>query len=94
MRQEIFTTAIYAGVNTVATLITDELLVKLLQTSDRPAYKIEISRDRSKLIVSQVTLLNSAQRVFTTRRYLLPISQDFLNTREAYGIMDAQNEGW
>lgn len=61
---------------------------------DRPAYKIQISRDRSQLIVSQVTLLNSAQRAFTTRRYLLPISQGFLNTREAYGIMDAQNEGW
>ena len=61
---------------------------------DRPAYKIQISRDRTQLIVSQVTLLNSAQRAFTTRRYLLPISQGFLNTREAYGIMDAQNEGW
>ena len=61
---------------------------------DRPAYKIQISRDRSQLIVSQVTLLNSAQRAFTTRRYLLPINQGFLNTREAYGIMDAQNEGW
>ena len=61
---------------------------------DRPAYKIQISRDRSQLIISQVTLLNSAQRAFTTRRYLLPISQSFLNTREAYGIMDAQNEGW
>ena len=61
---------------------------------DRPAYKIQISRDRSQLIVSQVTLLNSAQRAFTTRRYLLPIAQSFLNTREAYGIMDAQNEGW
>ena len=61
---------------------------------DRPAYKIQISRDRSQLIVSQVTLMNSAQRAFTTRRYLLPISQGFLNTREAYGIMDAQNEGW
>ena len=61
---------------------------------DRPAYKIQISRDRSQLIISQVTLLNSAQRAFTTRRYLLPISQGFLNTREAYGIMDAQNEGW
>ena len=61
---------------------------------DRPAYKIQISRDRTQLIGSQVTLLNSAQRAFTTRRYLLPISQGFLNTREAYGIMDAQNEGW
>ena len=61
---------------------------------DRPAYKIQISRDRTQLIVSQVTLLNSAQRAFTTRRYLLPIAQSFLNTREAYGIMDAQNDGW
>lgn len=61
---------------------------------DRPAYKIQISRDRTQLIVSQVTLLNSANRNFTTRRYLLPISQGFLNTREAYGMKDAQNEGW
>ena len=61
---------------------------------DRPAYKIQISRDRTQLIVSQVTLLNSAQRAFSTRRYLLPIHQGFLNTREAYGMHDAQNEGW
>ena len=61
---------------------------------DRPAYKIQISRDRTQLIVSQVTLLNSAQRAFSTRRYLLPIHQGFLNTREAYGMKDAQNEGW
>lgn len=61
---------------------------------DRPTYKIQISRDRTQLIVSQVTLLNSANRNFTTRRYLLPISQGFLNTREAYGMHDAQNEGW
>ena len=61
---------------------------------DRPVYKIEISRDRSKLLIGQVTLLNAAQRAFTTRRYLLPISQSFLNTREAYGMHDAQNEGW
>ncbi len=61
---------------------------------DRPAYKIQISRDRTQLIVSQVTLLNSANRNFTTRRYLLPINQGFLNTREAYGMNDAQNEGW
>ena len=61
---------------------------------DRPAYKIQISRDRTQLIVSQVTLLNSANRNFTTRRYLLPINQGFLNTREAYGMIDAQNEGW
>ena len=67
---------------------------EIIADLDRPAYKIQISRDRTQLIVSQVTLLNSAQRAFTTRRYLLPISQSFLNTREAYGMNDAQNEGW
>ena len=61
---------------------------------NRPVYKIQISRDRSKLIVSQVTLLNSAQRVFTDRRYLFPINRSFLNTRANYGMNDAQNEGW
>ena len=61
---------------------------------DRPAYKIEISRDRSKLVIGQVTLLNSAQRVFTDRRYLFPINRGFLNTRANYGMNDAQNEGW
>ena len=61
---------------------------------NRPAYKIEISRDRSKLVIGQVTLLNSAQRVFTDRRYLFPINRSFLNTRANYGMNDAQNEGW
>lgn len=61
---------------------------------DRPVHKIEISRDRSKLVVGQLTLLNSATRTFTTRRYLFPIQQAFLNTREAYGLDHQQNEGW
>jgi hypothetical protein len=66
----------------------------VIKDLNRPAYKIEISRDRSKLLVGQVTLLNSAQREFTERRYLFPINRSFLNTRETYGIIDAQNEGW
>lgn len=61
---------------------------------DRPAYQIQINRDRTKYIVNQVTLLNSAQRKFTERRYLMPIHQGFLDTRAAYGINDKQNEGW
>jgi hypothetical protein len=61
---------------------------------DRPVYKIEISRDRSKLIVNQVTLQNSAARMFTEKRYLLPIAQGFLDTREAYGLDHEQNPGW
>ncbi|MDE5760603.1 RagB/SusD family nutrient uptake outer membrane protein [uncultured Bacteroides sp.] len=76
----------YANNGKAAGEVIDEL--------DRPAYKIEISRDRTKLVVNQVTLLNSANRHFTTRRYLLPIAQSFLNTREAYGLDHTQNEGW
>lgn len=61
---------------------------------DRPVYKIEISRDRTQLLVNQVTLLGSANRNFTTKRYLFPIAQGFLDTREAYGLDHEQNEGW
>lgn len=61
---------------------------------DRPAYKIQISRDRTKLLIGQVTLLNSANRNFTERRYLFPILQSFLDTRAAFGLDHDQNEGW
>lgn len=61
---------------------------------DRPAYKIEIDRSRSSILIGQVTLLNSANRVFTAKRYLLPIAQGFLDTREAYGLDHDQNPGW
>lgn len=61
---------------------------------DRPVYKIEISRDRTKALIGQLTLMGSANRNFTEKRYLLPINQGFLNTREAYGLNHVQNEGW
>ena len=61
---------------------------------DRPTYKVEISRDRKSVLIGQHTLLNSATRSFTARRYLLPIAQGFLNTRESYGLDHAQNTGW
>lgn len=61
---------------------------------DRPVYKIEISRDRKTLLIGQHTLLNSATRSFTTKRYLLPIAQSFLNTRESYGLDHTQNPEW
>ncbi len=61
---------------------------------DRPTYKIEISRDRTKLLVGQITLMNSASRTFTAKRYLFPIAQGFLDTREAYGLDHNQNAGW
>ncbi len=61
---------------------------------DRPVYKIEINRDRSQLLINQITLNNSASRMFTTKRYLFPIAQSFLETREAYNLDHDQNEGW
>ena len=61
---------------------------------DRPVYKIEISRDRSQLLINQLTLLNSANRTFTAKRYLFPVAQGFLDTRESYGLDHEQNEGW
>lgn len=61
---------------------------------DRPAYKIQISRDRTKLLIGQVTLLNSAERHFSERRYLFPIAQGFLDTRAAFDLDHVQNEGW
>lgn len=66
----------------------------IIKDFDRPAYKIEISRDRTKLLIGQVTLLGSAKRTFTQKRYLFPINQSFLDTREAYGLDHEQNEGW
>ncbi len=61
---------------------------------DRPAYKIEISQDRKSILIGQVTLLGSANRNFTVRRYLLPIQKNFLDVRESYGLDFAQNSGW
>lgn len=61
---------------------------------DRPAYKIEINRDRTVALVGQATLLNGANRMFTAKRYLLPIQKRFLDTREAYGLDHEQNPGW
>ena len=61
---------------------------------DRPVYKIQMSRDRKTLLVGQLTISNAAQRTFTTKRYLLPITQSFLDTREAYGLDHDQTPNW
>lgn len=61
---------------------------------EAPVHKVMISRDRSKVLISQVTLENVSNRKFTTKRYLLPIQQSFLDTREAYGLDCEQNPGW
>lgn len=61
---------------------------------DRATYKMEINRDRTAICVSQATITSCSQRQFTTRRYLLPIAQSFLDTREAYKLDHEQNPGW
>lgn len=61
---------------------------------DRPVYKIQISSDRSTILINQHTLNGTARRRFTVHRYLRPISQSFLNTREAYGLDHEQTQGW
>ena len=66
----------------------------MVKALDAPVHKIMISRGRDKVLVGQVTTLGASNRRFTTRRYLLPIAQNFLNTREAYGLDHQQNEGW
>lgn len=67
---------------------------EVIEYLNQPTYKIEISRDRKSMLTCQTTLINAANRVFTTRRYLFPIAQSFLDTREAYGLDHEQNPGW
>lgn len=66
----------------------------IIKDLDRPVYKIEISRDRKKALIGQLTLLDSWNRNFTDRRYLFPIPQGAINERLVFGIVDGQNEGW
>ena len=65
---------------------------------DRPVYQMQINKARNTILVNQLTLLNSASRQFTEKRYLMPIHQGWLDTRATYGINDGanggQNEGW
>lgn len=66
----------------------------IIKDLDRPVYKIQMSRDRKKALIGQITLLDSWNRNFTDRRYLFPIPQGTINDRLIYGIDDGQNEGW
>ena len=61
---------------------------------NRPVHMIQIDHNRKTILVNQVTLSRAADRVFTTKRYLLPIGNSFLNTREAYGIADNYTQVW
>lgn len=66
----------------------------VIKDLNAPVYKISISSDRKSACIGQLTLLNSWNRKFTTKRYLFPIPQGQIDTRTAAGIIDKQNEGW
>ena len=66
----------------------------VIKDLNAPIYKISITSDRKAACINQLTLLNSWNRKFTTKRYLFPIPQGNIDTRAASGIIDKQNEGW
>ena len=66
----------------------------IVKDLNRPVYMIQIDSKRETVLVNQLTFQSAAGRKFSERRYLLPISQDFLNTREAYGIQDNYTQEW
>lgn len=59
-----------------------------------PPYKIQITKDRKRFFVGQITRHDLYNRNFTEKRYLLPIPQGQIDKRSASGIVDKQNPGW
>ena len=61
---------------------------------DKPVHKIQITKDRKKFLIAQITRNGAWNRNFTTKRYLMPIPQGQIDKRAASGIQDVQNPGW
>lgn len=66
----------------------------VIHALNRPVHLIQIDHTRSTILVNQLTLSRAAERKFTERRYLLPISRDFLNNRQNFGIQDNYTQEW
>jgi hypothetical protein len=66
----------------------------VVQALNRPVHMIQIDHTRSTILVNQLTINRAAERKFSDRRYLLPINQNFLNTRATYGIQDNYTQEW
>ena len=66
----------------------------IVQALNRPVHMIQIDHTRKTILVNQVTINRAAERKFSDRRYLLPINQGFLNTRQTYGIQDNYTPEW
>lgn len=67
---------------------------EIIEDLNKPVSRIQISADRKSFFIGQIIVNNAWDRNFTTKRYLWPIPQSFLNGRAAYGIIDKQNPGW
>lgn len=66
----------------------------VIEALNAPVYKIGITSDRKAFCSGQLTVLNSWNRKFTTKRYLFPFSQAEIDARTADGLEHIQNEGW
>ncbi len=66
----------------------------VIKDLDSPVYKITITSDRKSACINRLNLLNSWNRNFTVKRYLLPIPQAEIDKRSAAGIKDEQNPNW
>ncbi len=66
----------------------------IVQALNRPVHIMQIDSERKTILVNQLTFHRAAERQFSTRRYLLPINQGFLNTRETFGIQDNITQEW
>ena len=67
---------------------------EIVYALNRPVHMVQIDHTRSTMLVNQLTINRAAERKFSDKRYLLPINQGFLNTREAYGIEDNYTNEW
>ena len=66
----------------------------VIKDLDTPVYKINITSDRKGALVNRLNLLDSWNRNFSIKRYLLPIPQSQIDKRAAAGIIDEQNPNW
>lgn len=66
----------------------------VIKALDRPVHKIQITKDRTQVMIAQITRNGAWDRTFSTKRYLMPIPQSILDSRAAHGIQDEQNPGW
>lgn len=66
----------------------------IIKALDAAPYKIMITKDRKRFFIAQIMYGRTWNRKFTTKRYLLPISQGNIDKRKANGIEDNYANLW